>query len=70
MVVNDLHGVSVTVAPTEADALLFIDSNALLAGPVPGQGLQSVTGQCGQVAQRGGAVGLIELPFGGTGERL
>ena len=51
MVIDDrnVFGAVSSLRPLEANAPLLIDSNAVLASPVSGQGLQAVAGQPVQV---------------------
>jgi hypothetical protein len=53
MIVNNLHIVSISVLPNEADPHLIIDPNAVLAVPVAVKLLGPVSGE-GEVAQAGG----------------
>lgn len=52
MVVRDLDLVSVALSPLEADAILIVDANAVLALPVAFQPFQTVAGRQQQVSQR------------------
>ena len=70
MVIDDFHIVRIAVLPTETDTPLIVDPDAVLAVPIAGEVLQPITGQPRQVTQGGGAVELIELPYGGPGNGL
>ena len=43
MIINDLDIVSVPLAPTEANAPLFVDPNAILSLPVASQFLKAIS---------------------------
>jgi len=49
--VGDFHLVRVSVLPNETDAILVVDSDAVLALPVTLQGLQSVAGNPARIAK-------------------
>jgi hypothetical protein len=38
VIINDLHSLGAGIAPQEAKALLVIDADAVLTGPIPFQG--------------------------------
>ena len=63
MIVDDLHIVSVPVVPDEADAILIIDPNAVLAAPVARECLEPVTRERRQVAEFSSCVQLLQLPL-------
>lgn len=62
MVVDDFHIVGVAVPPYEADAILIIDSNAVLALALTVQSLQPVSGGDIQIIQCHGGMQQKELP--------
>lgn len=51
MIVDDLHVVGVPVVPDEADTVLIVDTNAVLATPVPGKRLKPVAGESCEVTR-------------------
>ena len=51
MVVDDFHIAGVAVSPHEADAILIIDSDAVLALALAVQSLQPVSGRNVQIIQ-------------------
>jgi hypothetical protein len=61
MVVDDFHIVGVAVPPHEADAILIIDSDAVLALALAVQSLQPVSGGDIQIIQRHGGMQQEEL---------
>ena len=56
MVVDDFHIVGVAIPPNEADAILIIDSDAVLAFALAVQSLQPVSGRNIQIIQRHGGM--------------
>jgi hypothetical protein len=70
VVVGDLDGVSVSALPPEADTPLVVDADAVLAGPVAGEHLESVAGWNAEVGERFGGVEDEELPEGATSQIL
>lgn len=62
MVVHDLHFKGVPLAPLEADPPLVVDSDAVLAGPVPFQRLQAIAGWHPQIEEALGVVQHPQLP--------
>ena len=61
MVVDDFHIVGVAIPPNEADAILIIDSDAVLAFALAVQSLQPVSGRNIQIIQRHGGMQQEEL---------
>jgi hypothetical protein len=61
MVVYDFHIVGVAVPPHEANAILIIDSDAVLALALAVQSLQPVSGRHTQIIQRHGGMQQEEL---------
>jgi hypothetical protein len=61
MIVDDFHVVGVTFPPHEADAVLIIDSDAVLALALAVQSLQPVPGRNVQIVQRHGSMQQEEL---------
>jgi hypothetical protein len=61
MVVDDFHVVGVAIPPHEADAILIIDSDAVLALALAVQSLQPVSGRHTQIIQRHGGMQQEEL---------
>lgn len=56
MVVDDFHIVGVAIPPNETDAILIIDSDAMLALALAVQSLQPVSGRNIQIIQRHGGM--------------
>ncbi len=52
MVVDDFHVVGIAIPPHEADAILIIDSDTVLALALAVQSLQPVSGRHTQIIQR------------------
>jgi hypothetical protein len=61
MVVDDFHVVGVAISPLEADAILIIDSDAVLTFALAVQSLQPVSGRYTQIIQRHGGMQQEEL---------
>ena len=59
MIVHDLHILGRLTPPYEADPPLVIDANAVLASTVPLQGLKTIAGRSGQVAN---LLRVVQLP--------
>jgi hypothetical protein len=62
MVVHYLDVICVRIAPYEADTPLVVDPNAVLAGTVPNQHLQSVSRRLAQVIESFGNIQCRQLP--------
>ena len=45
MVVEDFHLVRPLLRPTEAQAVLLVDANAVLSLPVAGEGFEAIAGE-------------------------
>lgn len=63
MIVHDLHIIGVPIVPDEADAVLIVHANAVLAPPVASERLEPVTGERRQVAEFASRVQLLQLPL-------
>lgn len=61
MVVDDFHVVGIALPPHEADAILIIDSDAVLALALPVQSLQPVSGRHTQIVESHGGMQQEEL---------
>lgn len=61
MIVDDLHVVGITIVPDEADAVLIINSNAVLATSIACERLNPVTRKHRQVPKLAGGIELLEL---------
>ena len=70
MIVRDLDPFRTLVRPEEADAILIIDSDAVLTFSIPGQGLQLVAGRHGQGGEGYRGVELIQLALGDAPDSL
>lgn len=64
MVINDFDIQRITVLPTEANAELVVDADAVLACTVALERFQSVAGRHAQKVECGGGVQLCELAPG------
>jgi hypothetical protein len=64
VVVDDLHVLCVSALPDEADAVLIVDPDAVLAPPVAGQCFESVSRKRRQVAEFASRVELLQLSLG------
>jgi len=69
VIVDNLHLVRASLRPTEANPILFIDANAVLALPGSLQRLQAIPRGDRQIVQLGRRINLIELSKGRTPER-
>lgn len=63
MIVHNLHIVGISIAPDEADAVLIVDPDAVLATAVTSKRLQAVSRERCEIAQLGGCVELLECPL-------
>jgi hypothetical protein len=61
MIIDDLHVPRVSLIPSEADAPLIVDANAMLAGPVPLKGFKMIPRWPGQILQATGTVEIEQL---------
>ena len=61
MVVDDFHVVGVALPPHEADTIVIIDPDAVLALALAGQRLQPVSGRHAEFIQRHGGMQQEEL---------
>ena len=68
MVIHDLHLMSIAIAPNEANAILVVDSNAVLASPVAAQGFESVAREGPQVFQPMCGMKLPQFPLRHPGD--
>lgn len=68
MVIDNLNVVRAVSLPDEADAILIVDADAVLARAIPFQSLQPIAGRNTEVIQRVGRFHLIELPERDGGE--
>ena len=64
MIIRDFHVVSVAVFPTETDAPLLVDANAVLAVTVAPESFQTISGGNTEVLQVGGRVQHQEFTEG------
>ena len=60
MVVGNLHVAGVSILPDETDAVLVVDSDAVLPLPRAFQGFQAVAGNRSQIAQSSRLVQMYE----------
>ena len=70
MIIDDLHVVGVPVVPDEADAVLIVDPNAVLATSIAGERLESVAGEGCQITELACCMQLLQLPLGDTSDLL
>jgi hypothetical protein len=56
VVIRNLYITSVPFAPNKADAILIVDANAVLPGPIPAQRLQLISRRHFQVIERNGRI--------------
>ncbi|HET7540187.1 MAG TPA: hypothetical protein VFK05_09955 [Polyangiaceae bacterium] len=66
MIVDDLDIVRVGSKPAEADAPLIIDSDAVLANPVPGEFLEAIGWRNAEVEEAGRGIKHDELAKGNS----
>jgi hypothetical protein len=64
VVVDDLYPCGLCVDPFEADSVLVVDADAVLAGPVAGKALESIAGGNSQFLQALDRIQLIQFPAG------
>ncbi|OGB98202.1 MAG: hypothetical protein A3G35_16715 [candidate division NC10 bacterium RIFCSPLOWO2_12_FULL_66_18] len=62
MVVRDLDIVGIAILPAQADTILLIDADTMLAGPFPFEAFEVVTRRYSQLAQIANPIHLVELP--------
>jgi len=70
VVIDDLHVAGISVVPDKANAVLVVDSDAMLAASIASEGLEPVTGEGCQITELAGGVQLLQLPLGDTGDPL
>src|SRR5690242_2938035 len=63
VIVFDADFVGMLLLPTERDAILVVDPNAVPPGLVPLQRLQPIPGRNGQIVQPHGDIERFELPL-------
>lgn len=62
MVVDDLDIMGVSRSPAETDPPLLVDTNAVLAGTIPLELLQTVSGRDPEIVEHRGRIEHPELP--------
>jgi hypothetical protein len=62
VIVDDLHLVRVSIAPSEADSPLIVDPDAMLTRPIAPQRFQPVAGRYAQEVQRCRGIHLNQFP--------
>ena len=70
MIINNLHVMSVAIAPCEAQFPLIIDPYAVHASAVPLQRLEPITWRTSEIIQACGLFQHHQLPFCYPAERL
>ena len=66
MIVDDLDVVRVGSEPAKADAPLIVDSDAVLASPVPGEFLKAIRGGGAEVEEAGRGIKHDEFAKGNS----
>jgi len=66
VIVDDLDIVRVGSDPAEADAPLIVDSDAVLASPVPGELLKAVRGRDAEIEEAGRGIEHDEFAKGNS----
>jgi hypothetical protein len=66
MVVDDFHGIRISILPLETDAPLIVDANAVLAGTVAFQLLEAIAGWNAEILKGFRGVNRDELPQHGA----
>ena len=61
MVVGDFDFVGIPVLPQEADSILLVHADAVLAVPIAGQAFEAIAGWYGELAEITNAVQLGQL---------
>ncbi len=62
MIIHNFHVFRVAIfGPDEADAELIVNSEAMLAAPIPFEGFQPVTGNRGKIGERPRLIEMQEL---------
>jgi hypothetical protein len=61
VVVHDLYVLGTNWRPCETDPELVVDADAVLAGPIPFERLETVSGRDPQIVQTPGDLELTEL---------
>ena len=69
MVVSDFDFVSLAVLPAEAESLLIVDADGILALPVSAERVQAVAWWYAEIVERGGGLELGEFTQGGLVNR-
>jgi hypothetical protein len=68
MVIHDLDMFCTLFLPTEADAPLIVDTNAVLAGTVAFESFKAISGRNPQIVQPAGNFELPQLPSCNRGD--
>jgi hypothetical protein len=61
VIVDDLNIVRITSVPDEADTVLIVDANTVLAASIAGEQFQPVSGERSQVAKLARGMELLKL---------
>lgn len=64
MIIDDFHFQDVGTLPAEADTVLVVDADAVLADPVEFQGFEVVAADGGEVMKARGGIEDVEAAFG------
>jgi hypothetical protein len=70
VVVDDLDLVDIPIPPHEADAILVVDPDAVLASPIAGKRLEPIPREGCQVAKFACRIELLQLPLSDSGDLL
>jgi len=70
VVIDDLHRVGIPVLPDEANAVLIVDPDAMLAAPLSCEPFEPVPGKGRQITEFARGVQLPQLPLDNPGDVL
>ena len=70
VIVDNLHPVDVPVVPHEANAILIVDTETVLATSVAGERFESVAGEGGEVTKLTRGVQLLQFALGDPSDLL
>ena len=69
VIVDYFHFICIVIAPHEADAILIVNADAVLARSIPSQFLKAIAGRLLKIQQFSGGVQDREFPPGDTRRR-
>jgi hypothetical protein len=70
MIVDDLHIISVSVSPSEADSPLIIDPDTIGSGSIPLQLFEAIVRRNSQIVQPEGPMQIEQFPSSDALDRL